>query len=275
MLTMTNNKPFFSIIIPTLNEAKYLPHLLNDLSSQTFKDFEVIIVDGNSDDQTIAKAKAFKAKLPTLSILTSPKRHVCTQRNLGAKSAKADILIFSDADNRLPPYFLQGIKYRWESSDAHILSCWLKPDVSNPKNDTIALAINTFLDLQNNRKPIFLVEAFVVIDRSCFNKINGFDESIHYAEGKSLIQSAFKQGYKSLICRDPVFITSFRRFRKYGVLSVAGRVARMELSELLGLEFHSFQAKKLYPMLGGTLFNKPKRAKNKFLKNIAKILKDF
>ena len=49
-------KSFFSIIIPALNEAKYLPHLLDDLSDQTFQDFEVIIVDGNSNDQTVAKA---------------------------------------------------------------------------------------------------------------------------------------------------------------------------------------------------------------------------
>ena len=49
----------------------------------------------------------------------------------------------------------------------------------------------------------------------------------------------------------------------------------MELSALLDSEFHTYQAKKLYPMAGGTLCNKPKRAKNKFLKNITEILKDF
>jgi len=49
-------KPFFSIIIPALNEEKYLPHLLDDLTKQTFRDFEVILVDGNSSDATVAKA---------------------------------------------------------------------------------------------------------------------------------------------------------------------------------------------------------------------------
>ncbi|MFH1244651.1 MAG: glycosyltransferase, partial [bacterium] len=56
---MATKKPFFSLIIPALNEAKYLPLLLDDLSKQTFLDFEVIVVDGNSDDQTVAKAKSF------------------------------------------------------------------------------------------------------------------------------------------------------------------------------------------------------------------------
>ena len=268
-------KPQFSIIIPTLNEAKYLPRLLEDLSSQTYQGFEVIIVDGESDDQTVAKARLFKSKLPLLKILTSPKRHVCTQRNLGAQNASADILIFSDADNRLPPYFLQGIKYRWESNNVDILTCWLKPDISNRQNDAIALAINTFFELQSTVKPTYLLESFFVISSKCFTLIGGFDESIDYAEGKSIIQPAISHGFSAKIFKDPVYTFSFRRLRKYGVLGIAGRMAKLELSNLLGPEFHNFQASKLYPMSGGGLFKKPKRAKNKFLKNIAKLLKDF
>ncbi len=268
-------KPFFSIIIPALNEAKYLPKLLGDLSAQTFRDFEVIVVDGQSDDATTYKAKTFTHILPHLTITTSPKRHVCVQRNLGAKHARADILIFMDADNRLPPYFLQGLKYRWESNKVNILSCWLKPDISSPQNEAIATAINTFLELQSNLKPTYLLECMFSITKTCFTQVGGFDESVNYAEGKSLIQTVTNLGYKYKVVRDPVYTLSFRRFRKYGVLNMAGKMARMELSELLGPEFHSLQASKLYPMLGGSLFNKPKRVKNKFLKNIAKILRDF
>lgn len=269
------SKPYFSIIIPTLNEAKYLPHLLEDLSNQTYQDFEVIVVDGKSDDQTLTKAKSFQTKLPHLTILTSSRRHVCTQRNLGAKQATADIFIFSDADNRLPPYFLQGIKYRLESNQVDILSCWLKPDISTPQNDAIATAINTFLEIQNSLNPKYLFEALVIVTNICFNSIGGFKETTHYAEGKDFIKSAALMGFKYNIFRDPTYITSFRRFRKYGLIKIAGNIAKLELAELLGPEFKSLQAKKLYPMLGGNFFNKPQRAKNKFLKNIAKILKDF
>ena len=270
---MTN--PFFSIIIPALNEEKYLPKLLADLSNQTFNDFEVIVVDGKSKDKTVEKAKTYSKLLPSLKIITSDIRHVCAQRNLGAKSANAEILIFSDADNRLPSYFLQGVKYRWESAPADLISFWLKPDIITPQNETIANAINTFLELQNNIKPTYLLESMFSIQKKIFEKVGGFDETINYAEGKSLIQAVNKLGYKSKIYKDPNYIFSFRRFRKYGALKIAGNLAKMELAELLGPDFHSKQAKTLYPMLGGTLFTKPKKAKNKFLKNIQKILKDF
>ena len=52
----------FSIIIPTLNEERNLPNLLKELSEQTFNDFELIVVDGLSDDKTLVKANSFKDK---------------------------------------------------------------------------------------------------------------------------------------------------------------------------------------------------------------------
>lgn len=269
------HQPQFSVIIPALNEAKYLPKLLQDLVNQSFNDFEVIVVDAGSRDKTVQLAKEYSKSLPSLTILNSTRAHVCTQRNLGASHAKSDILIFSDADNRLPPFFLQGIKYRLESTIGDIFSVWLNPDITTPTNDTIAKAINIFLETQNSIKPKFFLESLFVIKKSAFHKVGGFDETVNYAEGKSFIQKAIKLGLKSKVIRDPMYTFSFRRLRKYGILNIAGRVARMELSELLGQDFHAKQVKKLYPMLGGQYFNKPNKAKNKFLKNISKLLKDF
>lgn len=262
-------KPFFSIIIPTLNEAKYLPNLLNNLNQQTFKDFEVIVVDGLSDDKTIELAKTFANKLPKLTILSSPRRHVCTQRNLGAKHATGEVLIFSDADNQLDSSFLLGLKYRWEISSADILSCWFRPDISSPQNDSIALALNMFMEIQNNVKPTYLIEGLIAINKSCFNIIGGFDESINFAEGKYLIRSINDLGYRYKIVKDPTYVMSFRRYRKFGILGLAGRTAKLELSSLFNSKI---DPKQLYPMTGGTIF-KNKKTQSKFQKNIAKLLK--
>jgi len=89
--------PFFSIVIPTLNEECYLPNLLCDLSRQTCRDFEVIVVDANSEDQTNYQAQQFKERFDAFTFLASTKRNVSHQRNLGADRAVADWLIFLDA----------------------------------------------------------------------------------------------------------------------------------------------------------------------------------
>ena len=93
-------KPFFSIVIPTLNEESSLPKLLSDLSLQTFKNFEVIIVDGNSEDKTIIKSKYYSKQFISLTIITSKTRNVSTQRNKGGKIAIGKYIVFMDADER-------------------------------------------------------------------------------------------------------------------------------------------------------------------------------
>ena len=76
---------FFSIVIPSLNEEKYLPKLLEDLAAQTYSDFEVIVVDGNSKDETVKRSLEFKKSLLSLEVISSKERNVSHQRNLGAK----------------------------------------------------------------------------------------------------------------------------------------------------------------------------------------------
>ena len=84
-----------SIVIPTFNEEKFLPHLLKSLKEQTFKDFEIIVADNNSTDATRSVAinvgaKVVKGGLPARG------------RNNGAKVARGEWLLFLDADVILP-----------------------------------------------------------------------------------------------------------------------------------------------------------------------------
>jgi len=106
------NQPYFSIIIPTLNEQKFLPNLLSNLTKQTNQDFEVFVVDAKSKDKTIENALEFVNKLPSLTIIKSSQKNVSHQRNIGAKKAQGKIILFIDADTGLPKYYLDGLKYQ-------------------------------------------------------------------------------------------------------------------------------------------------------------------
>lgn len=98
---------YLSIIIPTLNEADYIGHLLYSLSRQTFKKFEVILSDGHSNDDTIKVAKSFSKHLPRFTIVTSVRKCPSVQRNNGVKKAQYKRILFLDADTILPPDFLE------------------------------------------------------------------------------------------------------------------------------------------------------------------------
>ncbi|MDD3939883.1 MAG: glycosyltransferase, partial [Patescibacteria group bacterium] len=92
-----------SIIIPTLNEEKYLPRLLESIKRQEFSDYEIIVSDAGSSDKTKMVAENYGANF----ILSNKIKHPSFQRNKGAEISKGGILLFLDADSVLPDGFLQ------------------------------------------------------------------------------------------------------------------------------------------------------------------------
>jgi glycosyltransferase involved in cell wall biosynthesis len=97
-----------SIIICTLNEALYLPKLLDSLALQTadFK-YEVLIIDAGSTDNTEGVAGLYKNNAPyPLRFVAFNQRGIARQRNHGAQLAQHNQLLFLDADVVLNPEFL-------------------------------------------------------------------------------------------------------------------------------------------------------------------------
>lgn len=94
-----------SIIIPAYNEEKDIGDCIKSLQNQSFKDFEIIVVDDGSTDKTREVVKSFKeAKL-----IQGEHKGPGFSRNLGAKQAKGKILIFVDADMTFDKDYLKNL----------------------------------------------------------------------------------------------------------------------------------------------------------------------
>ncbi len=260
--------PYFSIIIPTLNEAKFLPDLLKDLSHQTNQDFEIIIVDGKSTDQTIAKAKAFIPKLPSLIILTTNKRNVSYQRNLGAKKAHGKILLFLDADSGLPNFFLDGIKYKLSKNGSDVFTSWIKPDSHNTQDAAIATIVNLSFEASRLLDLPTGFGAMLGFKTTAFQKLKGFNEEITYAEDQEIIRRSIEKKLSFTIYPDPHYIYSFRRLRKQGTLNTLRQFAKLQTK--LAIAGYPNHTKKDYPM-GGHYF-KANKHKPTILDKIKQLL---
>ena len=95
-------KLIFSIIIPTFNSAKVLKKALNSISNQTFRDFEILIIDGLSSDNTLEICNFFNDE--RIKIFSEKDRSIYDAMNKGIKLAKGDWLYFLGSDDTLYDY---------------------------------------------------------------------------------------------------------------------------------------------------------------------------
>ncbi len=86
--------PKFSIIIPVHNVEKYLKTCLDSVKNQTFKDYEVLIVDDGSTDNSMSIAKKYN-----FTLIESDYVGVSEARNIAIKKAKGEYLVFLDSDD--------------------------------------------------------------------------------------------------------------------------------------------------------------------------------
>lgn len=96
--------PKFSIIIPVYNVEKYLEKCLDSIKNQTYKDYEVIIVNDGTKDNSMDIAKKYDFK-----IINQKNQGLSAARNTGVKNATGDYLLFVDSDDYLEKDLLKEL----------------------------------------------------------------------------------------------------------------------------------------------------------------------
>ena len=208
-------KPFFSIIIPTLNEELFLPNLLQDFKKQKVKNFEIIVVDANSKDKTRKIVKSFKQSL-NLKLYLSNKKNVSYQKNLGAKKAKGKYLLFIDADSRINSTFIKLLKVNISTKKGLVFLPSIVPEEKTPQFKLAYRVVNYLVQVSQNTNRPLSTGGCMVLERKFFNKIKGFNEKVFNAEDHSIIQKAKLFGEKAVFLTRVKRTESFRRMNKEG-----------------------------------------------------------
>lgn len=98
----------FSIIVPIFNKANYIERCLKSIFNQTFKNYEVIVINDGSTDDSLGRIKNFKIKTQqNFKIIDQYNTGVSTARNNGVKAAKYTYIAFLDADDWWEPNYLE------------------------------------------------------------------------------------------------------------------------------------------------------------------------
>ncbi len=128
-----SNAPLVSIIIPLHNKASFIRETWDSLQSQTFQDWECLIVENRSTDNSLEVAQQIRD--PRLQILITEAQGPCSARNQGLRQARGKWILFLDADDLLPPNYLQSkMKLIQEQPGRDLYSCpW---EEQNPQGKT-------------------------------------------------------------------------------------------------------------------------------------------
>lgn len=114
---------FISIIIPVFNREKYIRRCLNSILRQSFKDYELIIVDDGSYDATGKICDEYAKKYNKIRVIHQVNAGVSRARNVGLKNMRGKFVTFIDSDDFIPSNYLEQIRIAYEKYGDGFLYC--------------------------------------------------------------------------------------------------------------------------------------------------------
>ena len=201
-----------SIIIPALNEENYLPKLLDCIKKQTYTDYEVIVADAHSTDNTRKIAKKYGCKIVKGGC------HPGIARNDGAKIAKGDVLLFLDADSMIEKNYIKSALDEISKNKLDAAGSYLYPSTNNSIDKLILVIFNAWILATQYFYPNACGTG-ILCKKWLHEKINGFDETIKLSEDMDYVKRAGKIG-KFRIIKNLKIIYSMRRYAEEGRFKV-------------------------------------------------------
>jgi glycosyltransferase involved in cell wall biosynthesis len=193
-------RPTVSIVVPCYNGGRFLDALMASLARQTFRDFEVVLVDdGSTDDGTRPKL----AGLPdSVRVIRQENRGPSAARNTGARAARADILFMLDCDDTIEPSFLADTVPLLQKAPASVGMAVTYLRLVGAESGIVSRYFNLFDLLFTNT-----LSAGLVMRTSAFVAAGGYDETMRegYEDWDFSLRMA-KAGFGCIAVEKPLYV---------------------------------------------------------------------
>lgn len=182
--------PGISVVMPLYNKERDVDRSIDSVLMQSFRDFELIVVDDGSTDSSVAKAMAIQD--PRIRLIRQSNRGVSAARNRGVSESRCALVSFIDADDEWLPGFLAKIielranyphakvyatSYLRRSSDGMQSEAILHADCADFREGILE---NYFSVAARSDPPIW--SSAVAVDRAALKEIGGFPEGVRCGE---------------------------------------------------------------------------------------------
>ena len=187
---MNKNTPLISVIVPIYKAEVYLHRCIDSLLAQTFHDFEILLIDDGSSDNSGKICDEYAKKDKRIRVFHKANEGVSATREFGIKHAKGKYTIHCDSDDWVEPLMLEELYTKAEKENADYVICDYFVDRGNRS-------------FRINQKPAsisshtVLSEIFYKLGSSCWNKLikrECYNENVHFPEninfGEDLVINA-------------------------------------------------------------------------------------
>ena len=206
-----NLTPLVSVVIPCYKQAHYLPQAIESVIDQTYKNYEIIVVDDGSPDNTSEVA----ARYSGVRVIRQKNQGLSAARNTGIRESRGEYLVFLDSDDRLRPKALEsGIDCMMNCIEAGLVfgryHCIHEDGTPYPTSSNLYQNQDIYLGLLKNN--FIGMCAAVMYRRQIFDLVGGFDPDINPAADYDLYLRIARQypsfGHNEVIAEYRIYGTS-------------------------------------------------------------------
>jgi glycosyltransferase involved in cell wall biosynthesis len=168
---MTENRtPAVSIVVPCYNGGRFIDELLSTFAAQTFRDFEVVIVDDGSGEETRAKLATLD---PSIRVLRQENQGPGAARNTGFQAARAPIILPLDCDDSLEPTYLAETVPVLQAAPQDVGFVFTYLRAFGAIQRVFPRGFDRFDQLFSNR-----LQSCILMRKSAWEALGGYDESM-------------------------------------------------------------------------------------------------
>lgn len=170
-----------SVVIPFHNRETMLQRTLNSVLQQTFRPFELILIDNNSTDKSPEIAKAFSEKAPEnieVSLLSCKKSGASAARNVGLEKVSTDYVYFFDSDDEMSANYLETVMNKATNNNCDVVICTTQ--MISPNGKIQARKYGFSKKASHQIVTSFLSTQSVLYATEFIKKIGGWNEKLFY-----------------------------------------------------------------------------------------------
>lgn len=215
-------KKKISFVTTVLNEEGSVKSFLESLDKQTKMPDEVVIVDGGSSDDTIAKIKSSKLKVQNLKILIK-KGNRAMGRNEAIKNCTGNIIVCSDAGCVLDKNWLKNIVEPFKNKEVDVAAGFYEPIVSSIFEKSLACYTCVMPDDVN--KNFLPSSRSIAFKKEVWEKVGGYPENLETCEDLVFAKKLKKKEFRFKVEKNAIvfwpqrknIFQAFRQFLNYAI----------------------------------------------------------